>query len=189
MLGDNLAYIKDIASLVTSIIVALVAITGLNTWRRQLIGNTEYEHARQLLKVVYRVREAIRLVRNPFVSPSESAAAIKDSEIKIEIENIIDTETQKKINAAVYQQRWKKLAETLLDFELETFEAEAIWDAEIVNLLKELRIEIGELHWAVGMLLNPPKKFNPELQQRIDDVVYSWDDLNNSETENAFSKS
>jgi type IV secretory pathway VirB2 component (pilin) len=58
--------IKDIVTGLAAATAAVIGVLGLRTWKAQLKGKTEYETARSLLRCVYRVRDAMRVVRNPF---------------------------------------------------------------------------------------------------------------------------
>lgn len=61
-----------------------IAWKGLQTWRAQLKGTTEYELARNLLRSVYKTKEAINHLRAPFrfIRPSASPAEQQGARIK-----------------------------------------------------------------------------------------------------------
>ena len=69
---------KDVITAGAAITAAVVAVKGLRAWKKQLRGKTDYELARRCLKAVYRVRDAIRMVRNPLQSSEEIAVAVKE---------------------------------------------------------------------------------------------------------------
>ena len=48
---------KDIALAGAAIVTATVAIKGLNTWARQLRGTADFETARAMSKVTYKLRD------------------------------------------------------------------------------------------------------------------------------------
>lgn len=83
---------------------AMIAVVGVNAWKKQLKGSTEYELAKRYLKSVYKIRDAIKYVRNPFISIDEMAVALKDNGI----ENP-DYSNDQQTNRAVYSVRWKKV--------------------------------------------------------------------------------
>lgn len=62
----DLSVIKDFAI----IIAAIISIIGLNTWKRQLKGNSEYNLAIKASISLYELREVIIQVRNPFYHPN-----------------------------------------------------------------------------------------------------------------------
>ena len=102
---EIVSLIKDISSIISGTILIVIAIMGLQTWKRQLKGNTEYELARRFLSAVYKIRDAISYIRNPFVSAGEIASALQEANIEIDKS---DSEYQVKRQNALYQKRWKK---------------------------------------------------------------------------------
>ena len=52
-----LPVVKDFVTIVSLIIASVVAILGLQTWRRQLKGTAEYDLARKVLMAVYKLRD------------------------------------------------------------------------------------------------------------------------------------
>jgi hypothetical protein len=112
-------------------------------------GKTDYEVARRYLKSVYKVREAIRYVRNPYISVGEMEKSIKDSGLE---DNKDLTENQKR-NWAVYDARWKKVSEAKTQMDLELFEAEVSWGKDILSKQKDLADLIGKLYATVTMFL------------------------------------
>ncbi|MGD0653640.1 MAG: hypothetical protein ABSA16_04795 [Thermoguttaceae bacterium] len=59
---------KDIILAISALAAAFIAWRGLATWRKELKGKSEYEIAKQVLKAVYKVREAFKIARNSGVS-------------------------------------------------------------------------------------------------------------------------
>src|SRR3989304_91489 len=78
-----LTFVKDIVTLISLAVAALVAIKGLQTWRRQLKGTADYDLAKRLLKAAYRLRDALQAVRNPFMSSGEVQYAIKEVQLEV----------------------------------------------------------------------------------------------------------
>ena len=180
---------KDILSIFSTIILAVIAIIGLQTWKKQLQGKTEYELARRLLRAVYKTRDAIKLVRNPFASASEIAAAVKEAGIDLDL---LDPEFHNQSQGALYQRRWKKIQEAISELDVEAFEAEVIWGKEVRDVLTPLRQQVGLLHSYVEMYLrnqNKPSRRipNEEMIEKIDEVIYDFHDLTDTKSENAFS--
>lgn len=108
---------------------AVVAAMGLATWREQLKGRTQYDLARRMLEKTYRLREAIRSARNPVILGGEFHAAAEE-ETDGEETHPGATDEYNDAIAAVYDQRWKHVAEIKSDLEADAFEAEALWGSE-----------------------------------------------------------
>ncbi|MBN2293343.1 MAG: hypothetical protein JXM70_13020 [Pirellulales bacterium] len=150
--------VMDILSCVGDIVVALVAIAGLiiaamglQTWRSQLKGQTEYNLARRLLRAALKTRDAISIVRNPVMTGGEIHEAMKA------VRQVEDTpqsaNKQPDEDAAVYNQRWRGVAEAMSDLNVESLEAEAIWGAQVVDAIKPLRDCVLKLGSTISRLL------------------------------------
>lgn len=137
--GQAISVFKDVVLAVAAFVGMLVAVSGLSTWNRQLKGSVEYELTRRLLKHTYRLREAIREVRHPFMSygPAddvEGAAPMNQEQRKY----------QGLVNA--YRERWAKVIAARDDLRTEILEGEVVWDDgihTIFNPLFELQAELS----------------------------------------------
>jgi hypothetical protein len=68
---DYFSMCRDVLVALSALITAVIACYSLNKWRKELKGKSEYEIARQVLKSVYRVREAFIISRSPNISYSK----------------------------------------------------------------------------------------------------------------------
>lgn len=127
---------------------AYVALSGLSAWKKQLKGKTDYELARRYLRSVYKLRDAMRGVRNPFISSDEMFAALKDSGLEES-----DFENRQKTNRAVYARRWDRVVSATSDLEVELLEAEVSWGKEAVNIQSDLDANKRKLYSSVKMFL------------------------------------
>ena len=117
---------KDVLLAVFSIVGAYVALRGLNTWDRQLKGSAEYHLARRILKVSYRLRDAIKRVRHPAIWNAEMLAPTKE-----ESENVTDEEVRYFGTRRAYEARWQRVADIRTDLQTELLEAEVLWGTEL----------------------------------------------------------
>ena len=173
---ETFSQITSIANNIVVIIVAgitaTMAIIGVNAWKKQMRGKTDYEVARRCLRSVYKIREAIKYVRNPYISVGEMDKSLKESGLE---ENKDLTENQKR-NWAVYDARWKKVTEAKTEMDIEFFEAEVSWGKDIILKQKKLRELIGKLYATVTMFLRGYG------QEKRDEIIYDIGE------EDAFSK-
>lgn len=58
---------------VAAFVASIVAIYGINTWRREFIGKRRIELAEDVLALFYEVRDAIAGIRNPFSFEGEGS--------------------------------------------------------------------------------------------------------------------
>lgn len=138
-----LSFIKDLVTVFATVIGGCIAIYGLVAWKRQLKGKTEYELARRILRAVYKVRDAIKGVRNPLQSAGEIETSLREAGLSIDPNS---SEYHLKSATSVYQRRWNKLNEARSDLQVELLEAEVSWGSEIIDTLKPLNECISELY-------------------------------------------
>jgi len=139
--------IADLATAGAAVAVAVVAWRGLNTWREQLHGRTEYEHARRLARAVYRVRDEAYRVRHPGDLASEANEA--------EIEEI----GQYRAELWALRRRLARFDEAMMDFEREIPDAEVLWGdsaREAAGNVREVRAKLHSLieHFHVEASIN-----------------------------------
>lgn len=131
---------KDIVLTLTAVIASIVAVLGLNTWNRQLRGQVEYELTRKLLKSAFKIREALKGVRSPFMFGYEQPLPEKADAEKMTYEQIRQYGT-----ARAYQARWDKVNEARAELQTDLLEAEVIWGDVIQQKFSKLFELQGEL--------------------------------------------
>jgi len=146
---DIVSLLKDVATMVAAVVASFIAVKGYDIWKKQLRGKTEYELARRLLRSVYRVRDAIRLVRNPFPD-GEQVEALKEAGIEIDTR---DSESHVQSSQAVYQRRWKVVQAALRELEIDSLEAEVLWGKALTDSLKLLHEQARVLFGGIQMYL------------------------------------
>lgn len=190
---DWLDTIKDILSIVSTIILIYVGLSGLQTWKRQLKGNVEYDHARELLSAVYKTRDAIRYVRNPFMSSGEHVAALKESDDPPPEIDFRDPELREQAQGLAYEKRWKKINSAVTELDLAAFEAEVLWGTQVRQALRPLRICIADLNWGLNAYFRMKSKpYDAKRDEKIDNIIYGLDELLSEDSietiKNPFSK-
>ena len=150
--GQAISVLKDVVLAVAAFVGMLVAMNGLSTWNRQLKGSVEYELTRRILKHTYRLREAIREVRYPFMSYApaddiEGAAPMNWEQKKY----------QGLVNA--YRERWAKVVAAGDELRTELLEGEVVWDDGIHTKFNPLFKLQGELSNEIQLYL---EESNPQ---------------------------
>ena len=164
------AVAKDAITGIAAAVAAVVAAKGLQTWKRQLFGNMNYELARRLLRSAYRVREAIRWVRNPLILPAETASALKGAGLNDSPPESFDGRGEE----LVYQARWQKVAEANVEFWAEMLEAEALWGPEVRQRGDALASCTGQLYTALWRWLSRRQSpIKPDRMDEIEAIIYS----------------
>lgn len=135
--------IKDVFLAIAGATTAVVAVTGLNNWNRELKGKATFEAAKGLAKATYKLRDEIKICRSPFISSSE----FPDSYNLLGLRKTAEQEA--KGLAHVYTNRWNTVWSVLQEFDTETLEAEALWGEAIKTKTNELRKSVRELNVAI----------------------------------------
>ncbi len=148
--------LKDSILTISVAFGAFVAFRGLQTWRKQLKGNAEYEQARRLLRSVYAYRNAIEVVRNPFTPSSEYGPGRPQN-----------PEENRNAIVKVYENRWKSITGASTELEVELIGAEVLWGSEVANLVKQLYHFRGLLYAAINAHLRDLKRPNKNSQEEL----------------------
>ena len=146
------AIAKDVILGLSACSAAVFAYLGLDAWRKELKGKSEYELAKSVLKSVYKVREAFKHVRNPAIFQYEYPPDMIDSWGHLETEHDYDG------TAHVYETRWKKMDEAFRELEENHLAAQVEWGSEFQNIIKKLRACRADLLVTIQQFLEKKKK-------------------------------
>jgi hypothetical protein len=83
----------NIAQIVSVLIASLVAIFGIQAWRREFVGKRRIELAEEVLALFYQAKDVIGWIRFPFCFTTESSTRKSES---------VETPGQKEINDVAY---------------------------------------------------------------------------------------
>jgi len=140
-----LSIIKDIIVASCSLIAVSIAWRGLNTWKRQLSGNSRHELARRWILSAYKLRDAIESVRKPGMSSGEVQNALVQSGRSLE--GLDPKAAHMAQMNAVYFVRWNKVLEAKSELLVNSLEAEVLWGAEAKAAYLEVGRSVQKL-WA-----------------------------------------
>ena len=107
--------IKDVITGLSALTAAIIAILGLQAWKKQLKGKTEYELAQKYLRAIYKIREAFAWVRNPYQSATGNRPSHESRQILKTFQSRILTYHVKSA-MAVYQKRFQKVNRVFFGF-------------------------------------------------------------------------
>ncbi len=160
-------------------IIALSAILGvifgsswLDTSKKKMKGKLDYDIARKYLKGVLKLRDAVKIVRNPFIPTAEMQTSLEKNGFKVD-----EYEDKEKVNRSVYSLRWNKVQEAWTSFEEVLTEAEVSWGEEAINIQKELDKLIRELRSTIWFFVNYLESFNEEYEEKSK-ILYGTHDEN-----------
>ncbi len=130
--------IKDYLDALSIPVTAYFGYKGVVAWREQMRGKDKYLIAKNLLKSIYRIRENVEYVRSSFFTSGEMATAVQKHFPDAKIDYFDKTEEDdRKIDAAVFHERWAKFFEVYPDYEVIKYEAIVHWGNKIEVALSE----------------------------------------------------
>lgn len=164
--------ISDIAVAGSAVVAAYVAYGGVNAWQKELKGKSEYELAKEVLRSVFRVREAFKHIRHPSIYSFEYPQDLCDRS------GHLAQEHKGKGTAHVYEQRWKKMDSAFSELEEKFLDALVEWGSEnqekIVQLRKCRAELLTEIQDYLSRLENPEQGTwkNKDEQKHERSVMY-----------------
>lgn len=172
MAYECITAIKDIVVAGAAATAAIMAYRGLNTWRKELKGRSEYQLAKDTLRTIYKIEDAFRSVRNPMIRPFEYPKELTDHTGGLKKEHKHEGTTQ------VYESRFKKMDQAFIELEENFLDALVEWGPENEEKIDPLRRCRAELIVNLQDLLRrykyPHEKNwkDTDKRNREDDVIY-----------------
>ena len=163
-IGEIVNVVNDLIVAGAAMVAAYVGLQGLDTWKRQIKSNTEYELAKKILTSLYKLREAIRSVRNPFLQYSPEPDLPKEK-----LEELDKREKDWYAYMQAYQKRWDPVNDAKAELLANIFEAEVVWGSEILEKIKQLNPIINELFAVIQEHIedkNPNKDYSIDRERR-----------------------
>lgn len=166
------AALKELALGGAAIAGAVIAWKGLDAWKRQLRGKSEFEVALSLLRSCFRLREAIALVRHPMIERGEMVAAL-DAAGSEPTQTEHPLEWHSRGQAAVYETRWKSISDAMAELDTARIESEVLWGRDIADRVVALKRPVGILRWAVSTSLSGGEvHLSQEQRKEIRETMY-----------------
>ena len=155
--------IKDAILAIAGVVGSVVAILGLNTWKRQLYGQSEYDLAKRLLKSLYLFREVMNNARHPFMSYSAIPDLPKDK-----LEQLSKEEKEWYAKAQAFEKRWEPVAKARAELDINILESEVFWGTDIKDKMRKLSRLHAKLLVAIEEDLERTNPSNPNNTYRED---------------------
>ncbi|MBI3738742.1 MAG: hypothetical protein HY258_06820 [Chloroflexi bacterium] len=122
-------FLKDILTIISIVVGAVVAILGINTWRRQLKGQSNLELGKKILKVAYHVRNIIETIRNSRLSAKDAKRMDENP-------------------------HWKELESAQVELKAIAIEAEALWGNKAKQKTEPISDSIEALKSSIHVYLH-----------------------------------
>ena len=170
-LSTCIASCKDIIVGLSAFAVAFFAYLGLHAWKKELKGKSEYQLAKDVLKSVYKVRDAFKHVRHMVIYQYEYPEEMRDHHGHLKRENDYEG------TAFVYEKRWEKMDEAFKELEEHHLDAQVEWGSEFQDKISKLRKCRAELLVTIQQFLERKKNPNrsetkPERSAEERSVLY-----------------
>jgi len=125
--------VRDVVAALVAVTGVVVAMVGLQTWRRQLRGSVELETARLVLRASYRMRDTISSVLlSSFMSERQWFAPLQK-------EDIGERFFQK------YTEDWKAVMDSRSALRLAELEGEVLWGKSFMAAMEPLKKCVQDL--------------------------------------------
>lgn len=159
-ISEWVGIVRDIFVGGSAATAAYFAYQGLDTWRRELKGRSEYQLAKDVFKALYRVREAFKIVRNPEIFSYEYPEEMRNFHGYLKREHDFDGTMH------VYNERLKHLNKAFLELEDLHLHAQVEWGPEFQDRIVKLRECRSDLFTVIDIMLD--RKKNPQDRGMID---------------------
>jgi len=156
---------KDILVGLSAVVAAFFAYRGLSAWRKELKGKSEYQLAKDVLKSVYKVREAFKHVRHIAIYQYEYPEDMLDHHGHLKKEN------DYKGTAHVYENRWKKMDEAFGELEEHHLDAQVEWGPKFQDKIVKLRSCRSELLVTIQQMLERKKNPREEALSKVKEAA------------------
>lgn len=157
---------KDVISILGTLSAIGLGFYGINAWRRQLKGTSEFELAKKAVHGAYEFEQYINSVRNPMLN-------LKAEEV--EAGRTLQEEQR------VYNERMQMLQEKWVDLQTVRLECKVVWGNEAFDAFNGLGEKLGKLRgeiwlhfWMKGAYSGPGTTVDNsfERQQENEKFVY-----------------
>jgi len=143
------AVVKEAVFAGVGIATVTVAFLGLSTWRRQLVGNADFDAAKTLARATYKLRDAIAACRSRVILAQEFPGGYFDK-----THSTRSAEEEADALAHVYFHRWEPVWGALQQFDAATLEAEALWGEQARSRTDALRECLSQLRASMDSLID-----------------------------------
>lgn len=157
--------LKDVMLALAAVTGAFCAIKGLGTWHRQLAGGADHEIARRLLLATYRLREAVRRARFPWMSKREKPKGLVESH-EPSVGGIPDPDW----TVTAWEARLEGVLEAHTELDAALLEAEALWGTKVRDKFHDTVHKAQDLVDAInGQIASKSTNVDPSWKEYLND--------------------
>lgn len=176
--GHFLPTLTGFASAFGTLLLGVAAIKGVNQWKSEIRGRTEFEAAKNYLRAAYHLRKEMNYCRSPMISAQEFPDGYNPLEA--------DTRVRSSALAHAYANRWADVANAFVDLEAASIEAEVLWGKQVVPLTGAIKKCVTRLLASIQASLRNIEsggrnfQADPDFGEQVEqDITYAGDDERN----------
>ena len=123
---------------IAGVIIALVALFAINTWRKEIRGKKEFDVAYELLSSIYHFRDAISQIRDPFYAVNEG-----ETRKRFDWESAKDNEIYDR--ASVVLKRYRLNSALFNNISTLRYRLEASFEAADLSIFEDVKLVQNEI--------------------------------------------
>ncbi|NRB16264.1 MAG: hypothetical protein HRU33_01480 [Rhodobacteraceae bacterium] len=154
-----------------TITAAIVAATGLNTWKNRYVWEADTDLAKRSLLAIYRFRDSLYSVRHPAMFHHEMEVSTAEAEGI----NASNERSAGVINA--YANRWEKHSKSRVELDALITEADVLWSSELRQLVEPLRVLENELFGHIRLYLDAWHRGKTDLAKEYQTILSERRDI------------
>lgn len=169
MIGDVLNKYSNALIALSAIFGVLSGSSWIDTSKKKMKGKLDYDIARKYLKGALKLRDNIKIVRNPFIPLEEIISALERDGLKYNQSSEMDK------NRSVYSARWNKVQDAWSNLEEILTESEVSWGEDAVKIQQDLDRLVKELRNVVWLFIRYPDTYQKKGEEN-DKLLYGSND-------------
>jgi len=130
---------KEIIVTLSALVGIFIAYKGLEKWKQELVGKTNFDTAKSLLKATYKTRKAIHTLRRNWILREEYNY----------MEDLSEVEKFKE----VFSKRLQVLDDASQELEAMIVEGQALWGKEFEKTFSALNVVIDKLRLSIDQYI------------------------------------
>lgn len=139
---DTIDWLSKLTTLIVSAIGLIIAGLGISAWKKQLVGQTQYQLAQKILLQVYKIVDDLYKIRHPGTHWEES------KQVKAETELFGSQISQREEHWKIIANRFREVHPLIIELRLLQFEANGIIGNEISKSLEDFKMHYDDLSLA-----------------------------------------
>lgn len=131
---------KEVIVTLSALTGVIIAYKGLEKWKQELVGKSNYNTAKSLLHATYQTRKAIHQLRHNWILKEEYGYVEEISEVEI--------------FQSAFKKRLQILDDAVLNLDEYIVEGQALWGKDIETTFNSLKLLIDKLRLSIDIYID-----------------------------------